>query len=115
MLLSLKAGPVWRGPRRTPTGLATTVLLLAGVAPGPLESAEPLFSKDVLPILEQKCFQCHGDGQTVSDLDLSSRAGMLKGGVHGPALGPVGFTYFYQGLDQRLTGNRGRVLEKALA
>ena len=27
-------------------------------------------------------------GNRVSDLDLSSRAGMLKGGLHGPALVP---------------------------
>ena len=88
MLLSLKAVPVWQGAGRTLTGLAAIVLLPIGVSFGAPDSPAPVFSKDVLPILEQKCFPCHGDGQRVSDLDLSSRTGMLEGGVHGPALVP---------------------------
>ncbi len=88
MLPALKRGPVRREAGRTLTTLAAIVLLPVGVSLGAPDSPNPVFSKDVLPILEQKCFQCHGDGQKVSDLDLSSPAGMLQGGVHGPALVP---------------------------
>ena len=88
MLLSLKAVPVRQGAGPALTALAAIVLLPIGVSFGAPDSPDPVFSKDVLPILERKCFQCHGDGQKVSDLDLSSRTGMLEGGVHGPALVP---------------------------
>ena len=44
--------------------------------------------KDVLPILEQKCFQCHSEALKMSNLDLRTRATMLKGGDKGPALVP---------------------------
>ena len=88
MLLSLKAVPVRQGAGPALTALAAIVLLPIGVSFGAPDSPDPVFSKDVLPILERKCFGCHGDGQKVSDLDLSSRTGMLEGGVHGPALVP---------------------------
>jgi hypothetical protein len=44
--------------------------------------------KDVVPILKQKCFQCHGEAVQMSNLDLRTRASMLKGGDKGPALVP---------------------------
>jgi hypothetical protein len=46
------------------------------------------FTKDVLPILSDQCFKCHGESLRLSKLDLRSRAAMLKGGDHGPALVP---------------------------
>src|ERR1051325_1238185 len=39
-----------------------------------------------LPILEKKCFQCHGDALKMGNLDLRTRASMLKGGDKGPAI-----------------------------
>src|SRR5262245_32889731 len=44
--------------------------------------------KDVLPILESKCFQCHGEALKMANLDLRTRESMLKGGDKGPALAP---------------------------
>ncbi len=44
--------------------------------------------KEVLPILEKKCFQCHGEALKMSNLDLRTREGMLKGGDKGPAMMP---------------------------
>jgi hypothetical protein len=44
--------------------------------------------KDALPILEKKCFQCHGDALKMGNLDLRTRESILKGGDKGPALAP---------------------------
>lgn len=45
------------------------------------------FTRDVLPLLEDRCFGCHGKGETLEgNLDLTSRAAVLKGGDSGPAL-----------------------------
>jgi hypothetical protein len=43
-------------------------------------------SQEILPILKQKCFQCHGEALQMSNLDLRTRETMLKGGEKGPAL-----------------------------
>ncbi len=46
------------------------------------------FARDVAPIFEQECAQCHGEKQQLSDLDLGSREALLKGGKRGPAIVP---------------------------
>ena len=46
-----------------------------------------LTEKDILPVV-QRCFQCHGESLKMADLDLRTRAGMLKGGASGPAIVP---------------------------
>src|SRR5262245_28574075 len=43
-------------------------------------------TKEVLPILEKKCFQCHGEALKMGNLDLRTRESMLKGGDKGPAI-----------------------------
>src|SRR5687768_5931241 len=49
----------------------------------------PSFAKDVAPILGRSCLPCHGTGQKLASLDLSSRAAALKGGEKsGPAIVP---------------------------
>ena len=54
-----------------------------------LHAADPiLYSRDVLPILKQSCYGCHGIDEPMANLDLRTRAGMLKGGAHGPAVAP---------------------------
>ncbi len=46
-----------------------------------LVKGERLFSLKVRGILESKCFSCHGGAKKVKgDLDVTSRAGLLKGG-----------------------------------
>ena len=59
---------------------------LTGVALGVVhaQNAQP----SGVPILSQKCFQCHGEFAQMSSLDLHTRAAMLKGGDHGPAIVP---------------------------
>jgi mono/diheme cytochrome c family protein len=54
-----------------------------------LAAAPPTFEKDVRPILKAHCFDCHGEGETLSGgLDLRLRRLMLKGGDDGPVIVP---------------------------
>ena len=49
----------------------------------------PSFARDVAPVLGRSCLPCHGTGQKLAGLDLSSRAAALKGGEKsGPAIVP---------------------------
>jgi mono/diheme cytochrome c family protein len=45
-----------------------------------------LFKKKVKPLLEQRCLRCHGGKNVESEFDLTDRAGLLKGGLSGPAI-----------------------------
>ncbi len=45
-----------------------------------------LFKKQIKPLIETKCLRCHGGAKIESELDLSDRDGLLKGGLHGPAI-----------------------------
>ena len=44
------------------------------------------FNLQVKPILEQNCFQCHGNGEVKGGLQLTSREKILKGGDYGAAV-----------------------------
>ena len=44
--------------------------------------------QEVLPILKQKCFQCHGETLQMAKLDLRTQEAALKGGDKGPAIVP---------------------------
>ena len=46
------------------------------------------FTRDIKPIMEKFCFECHGMEKTESGLDLRTVKSMLKGGESGPALVP---------------------------
>ena len=45
-------------------------------------AGELLFAVEVLPVLREKCFACHGEmaDDLKGELDVTSRAGLLKGG-----------------------------------
>ncbi len=45
-----------------------------------------LFKQHVRPILEQRCLRCHGGKAVESELDLSDRDALLRGGQHGPVV-----------------------------
>jgi hypothetical protein len=47
-----------------------------------------LFKKHVRPVLVKRCLRCHGGEHVKSELDLSDRAELLKGGSAGPAVVP---------------------------
>src|SRR5262245_62663519 len=54
----------------------------------PRGKGRPRFEADVLPIFRAKCLRCHGDRAHRADLDLTTAAGVLKGGETGPAVVP---------------------------
>ncbi len=65
---------------------------LAGIAAllvsMPASAGKVSFATDVAPILAEKCVECHGQKSLMSDLDLRTRDGLLKGGKHGAAVVP---------------------------
>ena len=77
-----KAGGVW---------LALALVSLSysvSVRPPLVAQSARVTDKDVLPILETNCFQCHGEELKMANLDLRTREDMLKGGDKGPSLVP---------------------------
>lgn len=46
------------------------------------------FAKDIRPLLEARCFECHGPTKQKADLRLDRRSSALKGGENGPAIIP---------------------------
>ncbi|MCC7374647.1 MAG: DUF1553 domain-containing protein [Verrucomicrobiales bacterium] len=46
------------------------------------------FAKDIRPLLEARCFECHGPTKQKADLRLDRRSSALKGGENGPAIVP---------------------------
>ena len=45
-----------------------------------------VFKKHVKPILVENCLRCHGGKRVESELDLSDRDSLIKGGLTGPAI-----------------------------
>ena len=63
-------------------GLAATIL------PGGLPAADVSFQNDVLPLLEQRCVLCHNGPNAQNSLQLTTAAGLLRGGASGAAVVP---------------------------
>jgi uncharacterized protein DUF1553/uncharacterized protein DUF1549/cytochrome c len=61
----------------------TTTLAVSTAAAQPVS-----FSRDIRPIFESSCWNCHGAAVQLSKLDLRTRDTALKGGEHGPAIVP---------------------------
>ncbi|MEZ5404185.1 MAG: PSD1 and planctomycete cytochrome C domain-containing protein [Bryobacteraceae bacterium] len=60
-------------------------LLFAAVS---LHAAAPDFARDVRPILQKRCFGCHGAAMQSNGLRLDNGPAALKGGYAGPAIVP---------------------------
>lgn len=55
----------------------------------PAQAALVTFAKDLAPIIERNCLTCHGGENPKAGLNLSTHAGILKGGDYaGPAVIP---------------------------
>ena len=67
-------------------------MLALALAPTASRAAEPGpvvdFARDIYPILQRSCFECHGPEKQQGKLRLDSRAAALRGGKIGPALVP---------------------------
>src|SRR5262245_3211575 len=71
--------------------LLALLIPIAGPAPACAADAEKLFASKVLPLLQARCFACHGDDaeKLRGQFDLRTREAMLAGGESGkPALVP---------------------------
>jgi hypothetical protein len=60
------------------------------LAPGVAGAAEPAadYLRDVKPLLEKRCFSCHGALKQESDLRLDTGEFLRRGGADGPAIEP---------------------------
>jgi len=67
--------------------LALIVLSSLGITANATDTA--FFDSKVLPILQQRCFECHSHGTKIKGgLALDSRSGWSEGGDNGPAIKP---------------------------
>ena len=57
-------------------------------SPNPSRPAPRLNQHDVIPIMLRHCTTCHNHRRHDGDLDLTTKASMLRGGKSGPALVP---------------------------
>src|SRR5256885_15971048 len=51
-------------------------------------SPPPIFEADIRPLFQTKCAKCHGEKVRKAGLDLTTAAGILKGGESGRAIVP---------------------------
>src|SRR5262245_26352778 len=71
-----------------------SLVVVAGLIPlgagrlGHAADKPPTYEGDIRPVLQAKCAKCHGDKVRKGDLDLTTPAGILKGGESGKALVP---------------------------
>src|SRR6476659_6698862 len=73
---------------RTAVMFATVTLAFAHTKlPAPV-GRKVDFEKDVQPLLEQKCYSCHGEQMQQSGLRLDRRQAALRGGDYGPVIVP---------------------------
>ncbi len=74
--------------RHAVLGLMLTLWIGSTVlAETPAETPE-FFETKVRPVLVNRCYECHGNGQAKGKLSLDSPAGALKGGENGPSVVP---------------------------
>lgn len=57
----------------------SAVTLFAAVSTKPVS-----YYKDIVPVFKRSCTGCHHPGKLKGELDLTTYAGFLKGGKHGP-------------------------------
>ena len=75
-------------PDSPTTRLPLFVLLLSALCGKTAGGETVRFSRDILPILSDKCFHCHGPdaGSRKADLRLDEEAGLTRGAESGLAL-----------------------------
>src|SRR5262245_12396479 len=83
-----------RAARRTILGmllLSSAAWIASAMLPaqdsGPARQT-PKFEADVRPLLQAKCWRCHGEKEHKGQLDLRTAASTVRGGESGPAIVP---------------------------
>ena len=79
-----------------PTEAAKAPEALATEAPATQPAAQGTtvsFTKDVLPIIESRCINCHGGERTEKGLNLKSFADVMSGSENGPVIVPGDATH----------------------
>jgi hypothetical protein len=75
------------GPKHIWLMLLASAPLVAAVASGPSQPQEKLdYKVDVEPVLKRSCVPCHNASKSDGELDLSTPAGIRKGGISGPVI-----------------------------
>lgn len=86
--------------------LATTIFCLTplSILAGPGDGPDSLFSRSVAPLLAGKCLECHDASCQKGGLDLSTAAGLRKGGDEGPVVipGEPNASRLYQAVSHQL-------------
>lgn len=67
---------------------ATTTSELAPTTTTPGVSSEVSFSKDVLPVLQSHCINCHGGQRTSEGLDMKTYESLMAGSENGSVISP---------------------------
>jgi len=76
-------------PMANPKHFIAILIALIAYIPQNLPAEKVDFQKQVVPILEERCWQCHGSDEQESGLRLDQRVRMLRGGDSGlPAMVP---------------------------
>ncbi len=68
--------------------LASSLSLAAELKLPPPLAVQVDYMKDVKPLLEKHCYECHGNGKQQSGLRLDLRQNALRGGDYGPVIVP---------------------------
>jgi hypothetical protein len=66
--------------------LIAAVLCTAPIAAGAADQPQVRFETDIQPVLARRCGQCHDGNLQKADLDLSTMAGVRRGGESGESL-----------------------------
>jgi len=67
---------------------ATLTISVAAQSPSPAPPGAVDFTRDIQPILQATCYECHGSKKTKAHLRLDSPTGIAKGGETGPIVLP---------------------------
>ena len=62
------------------------IAMAADDGPPPAATAKIDFARDIAPLLEKRCFMCHGPQQQMSGLRLDQKSAALQGGKSGAVI-----------------------------
>lgn len=84
---TVASAPATEAPATAPAIPTDTVPAQPTADPGS-SSSTVSFSKDVLPLLQSRCVNCHGGNETRADLSLNSYEAIMQGSENGSVLIP---------------------------